>query len=107
MRGKLNFGLFGVVALAAALNLCTTPLRAQSIEEKTAVCAGCHGADGKPVDKTIPNIWGQQAGYIYIELRDFKRGDRQSDIMQPPVCRTLRNDNDVVVSGPRLCATTW
>src|SRR6202166_3220258 len=82
MRGKLNFGLFGVVALAAPLNLCTTPLHAQSIAEKTQICAGCHGADGKPVDKTIPTIWGQQAGYIYIELRDFKRGDRKSDMMQ-------------------------
>src|ERR1700722_5359530 len=83
MRGKLNLGLFGVAALAAALSPCTPPLHPQSIEEKTAVCAGCHGADGKPVDKTIPNIWGQQAGYLYIELRDFKRGDRKSDIMQP------------------------
>ena len=73
MRGKLNFGLFGVAALAAALNPCTTPLHAQSIEEKTAVCAGCHGADGKPVDKTIPNIWGQQAGYIYTATR-FQTG---------------------------------
>src|SRR5260370_7491448 len=91
MRGTLNFGQFGVVALAAALNLCTTPLHAQSIEEKTAVCAGCHGADGKPVDKTIPNIWGQQAGYIYIELRDFKRGDRKSDIMQPIVSSMQRD----------------
>src|ERR1700738_4442803 len=83
MRGKLNLGTSGVVALAGVLNLCTTPLHAQSIEEKTQVCAGCHGADGKPVDKTIPIIWGQQAGYIYIELRDFMRGDRKSDIMQP------------------------
>src|SRR5216684_7237750 len=92
MRGKLNLGTSGVVALAAVLSLCTTPLHAQSIEEKTAVCAGCHGADGKPVDKTIPNIWGQQAGYIYIELRDFKRGDRKSDIMQPIASSLERQD---------------
>src|SRR5471032_3404922 len=92
MRGKSNFGLFGVVALAAALNLCATPLHAQSIEEKTAVCAGCHGTDGKPVDKTIPTIWGQQAGYLYIELRDFKRGDRKSDIMQPIASSMERQD---------------
>src|ERR1700726_4055943 len=92
MRGKLNFGLFGVAALAAALNPCTTPLHAQSIEEKTAVCAGCHGAEGKPVDKTAPPIWGQQAGYIYIELRDFKRGDRKSDIMQPIASSLERQD---------------
>src|SRR3984893_14677678 len=92
MSGKLSLGISGIVALAAVLNVCTTPLHAQSIEEKTQVCAGCHGADGKPVDKTIPNIWGQQAGYIYIELRDFKRGDRKNDIMQPIVASMERAD---------------
>jgi cytochrome c553 len=60
------------------------------------VCAGCHGADGKPVDKTIPNIWGQQAGYIYIELRDFKRGDRKSDIMQPIASSMQRDDMQAI-----------
>ena len=81
MSGKSNSRISGVVAVAAILN--ATPLHAQSIEEKAQVCAGCHGADGKPIDKTIPTIWGQQVGYLYIELRDFKRGDRKSDIMQP------------------------
>jgi cytochrome c553 len=79
----MNSCISGVVAVAAILSACATPLHAQSIEEKAEVCAGCHGADGKPIDNTIPTIWGQQAGYIYIELRDFKRGDRKSDIMQP------------------------
>src|ERR1700738_5495475 len=92
MSGKLSLGISGIVALAAVWNVCTTPLHAQSIEEKTQVCAACHGADGKPVDKTIPNIWGQQAGYIYIELRDFKRGDRKNDIMQPIVASMERAD---------------
>lgn len=63
--------------------LSAAPALAQSVAEQVAVCAGCHGADGKPVDKTIPVIWGQQAGYIYIQLRDFKRGDRKNEIMQP------------------------
>ena len=81
MSGKSNSRISGVVAVAAILN--ATPLHAESIEEKAQVCAGCHGADGKPIDKTIPTIWGQQVGYLYIELRDFKRGDRTSDIMQP------------------------
>jgi cytochrome c553 len=59
------------------------PVIAQGITEKVEVCAGCHGQDGKPTDKAIPIIWGQQAGYIYIQLRDFKRGDRKNEIMQP------------------------
>jgi cytochrome c553 len=96
MSRKLNLGISGVGALIAVLNFCTTPLRAQSIEDKTQACAGCHGADGKPVDKTIPVIWGQQAGYIYLELRDFKRGDRKSDIMQPIVSSMERDDMQAI-----------
>ena len=91
MSGRPNSHIFGVAALAALLRVCTTPLLAQSIEEKAQLCAGCHGADGKPADKTIPGIWGQQAGYIYIELRDFKRGDRKSDIMQP-IASSMQRD---------------
>lgn len=82
MDGRLKWWMSGAVALAVIL-IGAMPSRAQSIEDKTQICAGCHGADGKPIDKTIPTIWGQQQGYIYIQLRDFKRGDRKSDIMQP------------------------
>ena len=92
MNGKSDFRISAAFVLAAAFSVCTTPSSAQSIEEKVQVCAGCHGADGKPVDKTIPTIWGQQAGYIYIELRDFKRGDRKSDIMQPIASSLERQD---------------
>jgi cytochrome c553 len=83
--------MLGAVALAVIPITCA-PLDAQTIEEKTQVCAGCHGADGKPIDNTIPTIWGQQAGYLYIELRDFKRGDRKSDIMQPIASPLERQD---------------
>ena len=69
------------IILAALLS--AAPALSQSVAEKVEVCAGCHGQDGKPIDKTIPVIWGQQTGYIYIQLRDFKRGDRKSEIMQP------------------------
>ena len=54
---------------------------AQSIEEKAAVCAGCHGENGKPVSPEIPVLWGQKEGYIYLQLRDLKRGDRKNEIM--------------------------
>jgi len=72
-----------VILLGVALGLSAAPAAADSIAEKVEVCAGCHGADGKPIDKTTPVIWGQLTGYIYIQLRDFKRGDRKSEIMQP------------------------
>ena len=87
---KLCLRVFAALACMTAVG--AMPARAQGIEEKVQVCSGCHGENGKPVDKTIPNIWGQQAGYIYIQLRDFKRGDRKSEIMQPIASGFERND---------------
>ena len=90
MSVKVYSGLVSSAAIALAFAL--TPLSAQTLDEKVQVCTGCHGENGKPVDKTIPNIWGQQTGYLYIQLRDFKRGDRKSEIMQPIASAFERND---------------
>jgi cytochrome c553 len=92
MSGKSSAWIFGIVGVLIVLTISATPSSAQSIEEKTQVCAGCHGQNGKPVDKTIPVIWGQRQGYLYIQLRDFKRGDRKNDIMQPIVSSMERAD---------------
>jgi cytochrome c553 len=92
MRGKLDRLFFGVVMFGAICSLAISQANAQGIEEKAQVCAGCHGADGKPIDKMFPVIWGQKEGYLYIQLRDFKRGDRKSDIMQPIVASLERQD---------------
>jgi cytochrome c553 len=93
MVGKTQGAFIIAVGLGVVLSLGgSLPAAAQSIEEKTQVCAGCHGQEGKPVDKTIPIIWGQQPGYLYIQLRDFKRGDRKNEIMQPIVSTLERQD---------------
>ena len=104
MVPRLKWCLVVAVALGFCSNLCGWPARAQNsapaagqgIEDKVQVCAGCHGADGKPSDKTIPVIWGQQAGYLYIQLRDFKRGDRKNDIMQPIASPMQRDDMQAI-----------
>ena len=90
MYGKLNVSV--AVALAIASGGCAVTANAQTIEEKVQICASCHGDDGKPIDKTTPAIWGQQQGYIYIQLRDFKRGDRRNDIMQQLASSMERGD---------------
>lgn len=56
---------------------------AQPAPDKLALCGACHGTKGVPVDRSIPVIAGQQEGYLYLELRDFKLGNRRSEIMQP------------------------
>src|SRR5262249_15268452 len=90
MSSRLCFA--GLGSVVAAMAFAIMPLRATGIDEQVQACAGCHGENGKPVDKTIPNIWGQQTGYLYIQLRDFKRGDRKSEIMQPIASGFERDD---------------
>jgi len=46
------------------------------------VCA-CHGADGHAPSEAWPNLAGQTARYIYVELRDFKEGRRSDPVMTP------------------------
>jgi len=38
-----------------------------------------------PVEQSfpVPVIWGQQLGYLFFELRDFKSGARKNDQMTP------------------------
>jgi cytochrome c553 len=68
------------VVLAASL---WAGAAAQSVDEKAQVCAGCHGDNGIPQQNAWPVIWGQQQGYLYLQLRDFKSGARKNDIMSP------------------------
>jgi cytochrome c553 len=69
--------------LFLSLGLLPAGAGAQSIDEKAQVCAGCHGESGVPQQKTWPAIWGQQQGYLYLQLRDFKSGARKDDVMSP------------------------
>jgi cytochrome c553 len=78
--------------LAALLLAAEPPAYAQTIEEKAAVCAACHGENGIPPDKTFPVIWGQHQGYLYLQLRDFKLGTRKNEAMAPFVAEMERED---------------
>ncbi len=68
------------------------PARAQSVEEKVQLCAACHGENGVPQQMTTPVIWGQNLGYLYLQLRDYKSGARKDDIMTP-IAQTLERDD--------------
>lgn len=48
---------------------------------KAAVCAACHGQDGKGLQAEYPNLAGQGAGYLAKQLADYKSGARANAIM--------------------------
>ncbi len=69
---------------AALIAVAASPgLSQESIEDKALVCAACHGENGVPAMPEVPIIWGQHAGYLYIQLKDFKSKSRSSAIMNP------------------------
>tara|TARA_R110002124_G_scaffold41367_1_gene128283 strand:- start:30341 stop:30979 length:639 start_codon:yes stop_codon:yes gene_type:complete len=45
-------------------------------QAKTAMCAGCHGADGNSAMATFPKLAGQGEKYLTKQLQDIKAGDR-------------------------------
>ena len=52
-------------------------------KEKAAVCGACHGADGNSAIAQNPNLAGQNARYIYLQLRDFNKKRRRDPLMSP------------------------
>ena len=46
------------------------------------VCAACHGADGNSAAAANPNLAGQDADYITLQLAHFKAGVRVNATMQ-------------------------
>lgn len=52
-------------------------------QEKSAMCAGCHGPDGNSMVPMFPKIAELDAIYITKQLRDFRDGRRQDPMMAP------------------------
>ena len=92
MHAQCRAGRWPAALVAAIVALLPARAPAQSIDEKAQVCAGCHGDQGIPQQKIWPVIWGQQQGYLYLQLRDFKSGARKDDIMSPIAESLSRED---------------
>jgi cytochrome c553 len=81
-----------VAALASAFAMLTGSAGAQTVEQKAQLCTACHGESGAPQQKTTPVIWGQQLGYLYLQLRDYKSGARKNDQMSAVAASLERDD---------------
>jgi len=77
-----------VAALLSAANAAW----ADAIDDKAQVCSACHGEKGMPLDSSIPIIWGQNEGYLYLQFRDFQKGARKDERMSP-MAQSLSKDD--------------
>ena len=96
---------FAQILLVAALCSASPFARADKLEEKATMCGGCHGENGIPQEKTTPVIWGQHQGYLYLNLRDYKRGDRKDDQMTPVV--DLLDTDDIKALAEYFSKKQW
>jgi cytochrome c553 len=63
-----------------------------------ASCAGCHGANGINTNPGVPNLAGQRAAYLYIEMKAYKSGTRGDSAMNNAV-KFLSDDALVKVAA--------
>ena len=50
---------------------------------KAAVCAACHGVEGRALIPNYPHLAGQNAAYLVKQLKAFKDGSRKEPLMVP------------------------
>jgi len=60
---------------------------------KSAVCAACHGADGKAILPAYPNLAGQHASYLAKQLMEYRDGGRVNVLMSGQA--TNLSDEDI------------
>src|SRR5215468_7936869 len=58
----------------------------------TTVCAACHGPDGNSPSAANPNLAGQHAEYLTLQLMHFKSGVRSNAIMAGMVANLSPDD---------------
>ena len=85
------------IAQEAAPPKAAAPDLAKAKQIATQVCAACHGADGNSAAPANPNLAGQGADYITLQLMHFKAGVRVNATMQA-MAATL-SDEDMRALG--------
>jgi cytochrome c553 len=61
------------------------------VPAKAALCTTCHGEGGNATVSVNPILAGQNARYLYLQMRDFQEG-RRSDPRCSPVAAGLSRD---------------
>lgn len=73
---KMMIGIAAMLGLSLASSLVFAGGDAAAGQAKTAMCAGCHGADGNSALANFPKLAGQGEKYLTKQLQDIKSGAR-------------------------------
>jgi cytochrome c553 len=94
--------LYRTALLLVIAGLCATsiangqapppPSTGAGIAEKVDACTACHGPNGNSASPQYPVLAGQNARYLYLQLKDFKEGRRHDPQMDPMAAPLERDD---------------
>jgi len=82
-----------LLLLAAALPGAALAGDAAAGRQKAQMCAVCHGPMGVAVAPETPNLAGEPEGYLSRQLRAFRAGKRQHEVMNV-IAKSL-SDEDI------------
>ena len=93
--GKTAIGIL-VLCLVVGTGVGTRVVAASDddarVRETLESCFGCHGENGISAQPEFPILAGQHFYYLYVQLKDFKAGRRQSPEMAPIVAQLSKED---------------
>ena len=74
----LAFGAWSIASLAQSPATAPPPKLTDTIEQRVAACAICHGKQGEGTGTKAyyPRIAGKPARYLYLQLQNFREGRR-------------------------------
>ena len=81
---------------------------AQDVKQLIAACGACHATSNVPANSVNPIIWGQNAGYVYLQLRDFKLATRasESDAAMHALTQAM-TDAEMLAIAEYVAAQPW
>ncbi len=71
-----------LIALAGLITL-TSAADIEAGKARSIVCGGCHGQNGIGTTPIYPNLAGQKAQYLVLQMKAYKDGSRKSATMVP------------------------
>ncbi|MFW5954763.1 MAG: c-type cytochrome [Guyparkeria sp.] len=81
-RGRFTTGLILGLSLAAGAAQADEG-SVKAGREAAQSCAACHGDNGNSNNPAFPSVAGQPADYLATQLRAYRDGDRENNVMAP------------------------
>src|SRR3984893_2886976 len=77
----------------------TTDSQKAALRKTVETCGTCHGVNGRSVSPTFPNLAGQQAPYLELQLKSFKDQSRADPDAQAYMWGMASQLSDATISA--------